>query len=461
MKPILDFFQRIRQNGVNPEMDGYARGRLAIFNLINFFGLITGLFIPLAALLGDGYLPPIAWIVACSPAFISLGVLLSHYYQRHTFALLWYFTLYPLVTALVYLNSIDAGIELFFIFYGVLGVFFLQQVRYLVASIGFSMFCFVGVYLVKREYTFVMADINYSFFVLNHLIALLFIFGGLFLIKRENLAFQAAILQSHDELFQYSVEMEKQKEELAELNQIKTKMFSVISHDVRLPLYSLRNIFQTMRDFDMPADKIKELLPEVVKDLSQTTDLLENLLQWAKSQMAGESIQPVRLDITSVVDKILSLLNPQATAKEIRFEFDQIDHAYAWADRSMLETVIRNLVSNAVKFTPLGGTISVELMAFKEHWQIAVSDTGVGMDAETCQRIFANQYYSTSGTANEGGTGLGLMICKEFVRKNGGELAVRSIVGEGTTFYFSLPKAAGSTVAQLIPLESEQALEGS
>ena len=438
---LFKFFVRVRTLGVTDEMDGYEKRRIGIFNLINFFGLITGLIIPLTAILNDGYLPPVAWFVAISPAFISLGVLVGHYYLKHQFALIWYFTLYPLVTSLVYINSIDAGIELFFIFYAVLAVFFFQEIRYLVAAISFSLVCFIMVYIVKRNYEFVMADINYSFFVFNHILALLFIFGGLFLIKKENIDYQAEILESNNELYDYNVEIEKQKEELSELNNIKTKMFSVISHDVRLPLYGLRNLFKGMHEYDLPADEIKQMLPEVVKDLNNTTDLMENLLQWAKSQMKGEVFTPDVIDLHEITNNIFKVLRLQADAKQIQLTLYSNDAVYAFADKGMMETVIRNLVSNAIKFTPQNGSVQVSIHDKNEMIEVQVTDTGVGMDNETINRIFSGDYFTTRGTSNESGTGLGLMICRDFVNKNEGSLSVESVPGAGTSFTFTVPKA--------------------
>lgn len=422
-------------------MDGYAKRRLGIFNLINFFGFITGISLPIVAVLNEGYLPPIAWIVAVSPAIISLGVLVSNYFFLHNFAMLWYFTLYPFVTSLVYINSIDPGIELFFIFYAVLAVFFLQKIQYLLAAISFSLYCFIMVYAIKREYTFVMADINYSFYVLNHVISLLFIFGGLFLIKKENIEYQAEILASNTELNNYNVEIEQQKEELDELNTIKTKMFSVISHDLRLPLYGLRNLFKSIQENDLPADEIKLLLPDVVKDLSGTTDMMENMLQWAKSQMKGETLTPDVLNMTEIVKNLLRALNIQATNKQIDLQLMKSEIVYAFADQGMMETVLRNLISNAIKFTPPEGSISIQLQEAGDFIEASVTDTGIGMNEETMNKIFASEYFSTKGTSNESGTGLGLMICRDFVRKNGGEISVKSTPGKGTTFTFTVPKA--------------------
>ncbi|HEX4956831.1 MAG TPA: ATP-binding protein [Lacibacter sp.] len=438
---LLRIWNAIKNNGVTDEMDGYEKRRLGIFNLINFFGFITGLLLPLIAFFNEGFLPLVAWIVAVSPAVISLGVLISNYFFRNRFALLWYFTLYPLVTSLVYVNSIDAGIELFFIFYAVLAVFFLQQIRYLVAAISFSLLCFIMVYVVKREYTFVMADINYSFFVLNHLLSLLFIFGGLFLIKKENIEYQNEILDSNEELNNYNLEIEQQKEELNELNNIKSKMFSIISHDLRLPIYGLRNLFKSIHENDLPADEIKVLLPEVVKDLNNTTELMENLLQWAKSQMKGELLTPDVLNMTDIVNGLFRALGVQAKNKNIQLQLKNSEVVYAFADKGMMETVIRNLISNAIKFTPPHGNISIHLQEVEEMIEVNITDNGIGMDEEVMNKLFGNDYFSTNGTSNETGTGLGLMICRDFVQKNGGEISVSSRPGAGTTFTFTVPKA--------------------
>ena len=121
---LVDTLRRIKRIGYTEELDGYAARRLGIFNTLNFIGLITGLVITLLAILNKGYLPIIAWIVAASPVFISSVVLIANYYRRYNFAMVWYFILYPSITSLVYMDSIDVGIELFFILYAVFGVFF-------------------------------------------------------------------------------------------------------------------------------------------------------------------------------------------------------------------------------------------------------------------------------------------------------------------------------------------------
>jgi len=433
--------QRIKTIGYTDEMDSYSKRRLGIFNLINFFGLLTGIFTPLLALSNDGYLPLTAWIVAAAPAFISFVVLYANYHHHYNFAMLWYFILYPLITSLVYIGSIDAGIELFFLLYAVFSVFFLQELKLIVVAIGFSMISYIAVYIVQHQYKFVMAEINYPFFVFMHALSIALIFAGLFLIKKENKEFQQEIITSNEELNKYNLEIEQQKEELSELNNLKTKLFSVISHDIRTPLYGLRNLFKSVHEYDLPAEEIKILIPDVVKDLQYTTDLMENLLQWAKSQMKGEALSPQLIDVNKLIMDVQQVVRLQAESKQVYINSKTDKPIYIYADKEMIEVVLRNLISNAIKFTPKQGEVTVDVRESGELVEVFVKDTGTGMSEENRKKLFSDEYFTTKGTANEAGTGLGLMICKEFLKKNGGEIQVQSELGKGSTFAFTLPKA--------------------
>ena len=135
---ITSFFINVKEIGLTGSIDNYEKRRLGIFNLINFFGLVTGVSIPFAGFFGNGYLPLIAWVVACSPFVISSVVLIANYYKKYQFARMWYFILYPTITSLVYVGGIDVGIELFFILYGVLAVFFIRDIKALLFTITFS-----------------------------------------------------------------------------------------------------------------------------------------------------------------------------------------------------------------------------------------------------------------------------------------------------------------------------------
>lgn len=455
IKMLLTFHARVRSIGYNKSMDSYEQRRLGIFNRINFLGLISGIIIPIAALFGKGYVPPIAWVVAVAPAFISSVVLISNYYGRYNFAMLWYFITYPVITGLVYAGNIDVGIELLFILYGVLSVFFLQKMQHILFAISFSVACYFVVVIVFRDYKYVLANINFSYYVINQFISIAFIFTGLFLIKKENSDYQKEMLYANWELNNTNQEIKKQRLQLeekaalleeqtlqlVELNAVKNRLFSVISHDLKAPIYGLRNLFKVMHENDLPAPEIKLYVPEILTDLNYTIGLMENLLQWAKSQMQGDTINQQLIDVSDLMNDVKHMLRLQAENKKIYVNTKADKPIYIYADKDMMNLVLLNLLSNAIKFTPQNGEVFISALVKDENVEVQVHDTGKGISSDNLKKLFGNNYFTTKGTANESGTGLGLMLCKEFLNKNGGEIFVESEEGKGSTFSFTLPKA--------------------
>lgn len=453
IKGLKALRKRIMHIGVHKGLDAVVVRKLYIFNQLNFLGFITGICLPLAALLNHGYLPPIAWIVACSPAFISFSVLVCNHYRKYEQSMMIYFTLYPITTALVYAGNIDVGIELFFILYGVLSVFFLQNIKYIIAAFCLSSICYMGVYIFHKNYEFKMVDVNFGFYFANHLLAIVFIFVGLFMTKRENSSYQDRILRRNRKLKtsyrkisvqakdikEKAGQLEVQTMELTELNALKDKLFSIIAHDFKNPIYSLRNLFSNMFRYDLPAEEIKVLIPDILEDLNYTTGLMENLLQWAKSQMKGARVNMQLLEVTDLIEEVKQLLRLQAETKKI-YVNSKIDSAvYIYADKDMMNLVLRNLVSNAIKFTPENGEINIGALQTEKDVKLFVQDSGMGMSQENLKKLFGNDFFTTKGTANESGTGLGLILCKEFLIKNGGDITVETKPGKGCKFICNLP----------------------
>lgn len=442
------FHSKIKSIGYLDTMDDYEKSKLGIFNLLNVLGFLIGIFLPIVGLsITDIQLPTSAWIVTFSPAMISLMVLLFNYYHLHERATLCYFVLYPVLTALVYEVSFDVGIELFFILYGVLSVFFLRKFIHIVFAFSLTLFFYFYVFVFHKDYQFQLADTNFPFYVLNHLLPAGFIFYALFQVKQENTQYQLNILDNYRELRRVNLLLDEkaklleiQASDLSELNILKNKLFSVISHDLKSPLYALRNLFRGFQQYNLPAEEIKQFIPEVVKDLNYTTALMENLLIWVKSQMNINVMHPQILEVSELVKEATDLLRLQAHSKNITVQFRDEHPVYIFADRDMISLVIRNLLSNAIKFTPQQGNINIWLIENGNLVEIFVKDTGIGMEQKVLTRLFENNYYTTKGTANETGTGLGLMLCKDFLTKNGGTLTVCSKPGQGSTFSFTLPR---------------------
>jgi signal transduction histidine kinase len=335
-----------------------------------------------------------------------------------------------------------------------MAVFFLQRLTNIIFAFCWSAACYILATVVPHDYYFRLATVNYSLYVFHHVTALGFIFYTLFLIKKENTDYQFSILAKGRELHRRNLEIERQKQEinekanlleqqtceLTELNQVKNKLFSVIAHDLKTPMYAMRNLFHNMQRYKLSSQEIMDIIPGLATEMNYTTSLMENLLQWAKSQMNHATVNPEVLDVQRMVEDVMQLLKLQAENKKVYLESMLDESVYCYADREMVNLVLRNLLSNAIKFTPEKGVVSVSATENDGHIKIEVSDTGVGMSHDNIQRLFGDTYYTTRGTAHETGTGLGLKLCKEFLEKNGGKISVQSERGKGSIFAFTLPR---------------------
>lgn len=436
----LQFLKQVRSIGTDGSLDDYEKRKLGIFNQLNFFQLITGILIPVAGSLSDASMPVGAWIVAGMPALISVAVLWLNSAKKYELSLLVYFIFYPVFTCIIYINGMNLGVELFFVLYGILSVFFLQDIGYMIFSAALTMISYFILSVILKNYQYQLKSLNIIVYMLNQVLAMLYIFYGLYLIKRENYGYQASIIQQKIALTQQAELLKKQADELAELNLLNNKMFSVISHDLKTPMYALRNFFQNARDLKLSAREIKGMLPDVVNDLNYTTGLMDNLLHWAKSQLQCNEVRPRDLDINVIVNEVVQQLRLQAESKSITIEKKTELPVYAFADRDMINIVLRNLVSNAIKFTQPGGRIIIGTHEYDTFSEVFVRDSGVGISIEQMQKINDNSFYSTNGTASESGTGLGLSLCKEFLARNGGRMMIESEPGRGSTFSFTLPR---------------------
>ena len=451
----LSWLARIKNIGYSVQLGDYEQRKLGIFNLLNFLQLITGILMPVIVSFKDPKLGFSSMLLACSPALISAVVLWLNHKQKHEAARIFYFLFYPVFTSIVYMGGMNLGIDLYFILFGILSVFFLQEIGQMLFAVSLSMISYYMLAVVLKRYSFQLADSQYFFYLFNQALAILFIFYGLFLIKKENNGYQYFILARNEELRLRNIEiqeqqqviaekaslLQKQTEELVALNGLKNQLFSVIAHDLKSPMYALRNLFRNMQQQDMPASEIKQMVPDVVNDLNYTTSLMDNLLQWAKAQMQSDAVIPQEIDVKKSIDEVTQLLQLQAKAKQITIVLDCGDGGHAYMDKDMLSLVLRNLLSNAIKFTPIKGRISLGVIEHEAFLELYVKDSGAGISEEALKKINGNDFYTTKGTASESGTGLGLMLCKEFLARNGGQLHIESIVGVGSVFSFTIPKS--------------------
>lgn len=233
---------------------------------------------------------------------------------------------------------------------------------------------------------------------------------------------------------------------LKEINATKDKFFSIISHDLKNPLTSLLSISESMLEVDIQPGEEEKLsgIRNIHESIRQIHDLLENLLTWSRSQTGRLKYEPVNFNLSKLIEINLNLHRIPAEKKGIKLTCRSPEGIYAYGDRDMINMVIRNLLNNAVKFTSSGGTIDVDVKKENSSLQILIKDKGTGISGEDLDKLFRiDVKFKTTGTAGEKGTGLGLILCKEFVEKNGGRMIVESELNKGSVFGFTIPEGKG------------------
>jgi signal transduction histidine kinase len=242
-------------------------------------------------------------------------------------------------------------------------------------------------------------------------------------------------------LLRHQKETEKRSEELERLNQVKDKFFSIISHDLRSPINALSGLLDLLDKGAVAPDELPRHIRELRTRFNHTRALLNNLLDWTLLQMDKLNLQKGKIDLKKLVDENVQLL-ADTPGKTIKLINEVAPNTIGYADSNTINLVIRNLITNAIKFTNDRGEVRINAVPQGNEWVVSVKDNGVGMATEILRILFdKTSPYTTRGTANEKGTGLGLILCKEFVEKNGGRIWVESAEDYGSTFYFTLPKA--------------------
>ncbi len=233
-----------------------------------------------------------------------------------------------------------------------------------------------------------------------------------------------------------------QNSELQNLNATKDKFFSILGHDLKGPLNSLSSFSNLLINYtdSLSKEEIQQLATDLDKSIKNLYSLLENLLEWSRSQTGNIAFTPEIFDLTVLLEENKALLQAQAETKKIEIINSYTDSVPVNTHKHSINTVIRNVISNAIKFTPEGGTITTNMKKEDDFVVVSIADTGVGMSQEVIDKLFRiDTKHSTKGTANEKGTGLGLILCREFVEKNGGKIWVTSEENAGSIFSFLIP----------------------
>ncbi|MBV7270017.1 tetratricopeptide repeat-containing sensor histidine kinase [Winogradskyella luteola] len=234
----------------------------------------------------------------------------------------------------------------------------------------------------------------------------------------------------------------EQTHHLEEVNQVKDKLFSIVSHDLKDSISSIKAFLDLLKEDSISKEEFRELIPELSENANNASSLLFNLLNWSKSQMQNLEPKPELFNIQEVFHTKMALVEQKVEDKRIVL-IDESQRDFVYADKSMMEIVIQNLITNAVKFSRTGDVITVSNQDVDGKSLICVEDTGVGISRENIDKLFnANKNFTTVGTKNEKGTGLGLTIAKDLVELNNGRIWVESIQNVGSKFFIELPKSA-------------------
>jgi len=310
--------------------------------------------------------------------------------------------------------------------------------------------------LVKDNKIIATKNMSYVKTIFITSIVLLFVVILLVLYYKRNLEKKATNLlleKQRDEISEINKELEMlneelttqmeitavQNSELEHLNMVKNKFFSIVSHDLRSPLATLKMLFGLYREGQLNENELNELLAKLEDAIYTTSVFLDNLLEWSKSQLDGIVVNPSSFEVGGLVRENIQLLETAVRLKGLKMEHDIEENAIAYADPNMINVVVRNLISNAVKFCNTGDTITVETHNSNNKIILSIKDTGPGISEKDLQKLFNLEHTITTSASGEKGHQIGLVLCKDMVEQNKGKITVESELGKGTTFLVELP----------------------
>jgi len=351
------------------------------------------------------------------------------------------FTTIALMAGLIFFTSsvlFENGTQYFLIMAIVVSMFMFDSrlARWAMAIFLGSLFCMAEISVVSEKQELIVPPVQVGINIL------LFVFGTIFFLeiyRVVNRNYRKRLEEQHRKL-------SEQAEILERSNQAKEKIFAILGHDLRSPVASVRSVLDLIGSGDLEKETLADLVDELEQDVENLETMLESLLEWASTQLQKVKPSPEAFSLHAQVEEVLQLQASTARRKGIELINEADKTSWIYADRSQLFTVLRNLVSNGIKFTENGGSVTVRSTKQDRDWLISVVDTGVGMNPEKLIIVREGRALSASrGTGNEKGFGIGLRICDEFIAANGSVLEILSEMGKGSCFRFSLPKALGQT----------------
>ncbi len=359
------------------------------------------------------------------------------------------FTLFIFYPVISFMNgALLGGAHYFFAFFWVIAVAVLPGpkksflIAYALVVLGMLAVDYLYPELAS---TYESRQVRYVDIAISLIMLLAGIYVALNIVMRAYDATNLTLEKKNKELESVQEELTQKNEDLAIINQTKDKFFSIIAHDLRgafNPMLGFSDLLKSRYE-TLNEDQKKKYLDLINLSIHNTYDFFENLLEWSRTQRGAIEVLPVHENIPVLVEEVLGVVNLMADKKEISLEVQVLDDLYFEVDKYIFTTVLRNLMTNAIKYTPHHGVVKLRAeVCSQECLNVSVEDTGVGMSQEQVATLFQlSENTSSKGTDNEPGTGLGLVLCKDLVDKHKGGIGVESQPGEGSVFRFTIPSS--------------------
>ncbi len=453
---LQKLISKIQYIGYTEQLSEYEKKRLFVFNKLNFAGcLLATVNFFFAAIFARQYFtfPTASLYLGILTTFVLMALLTHyHYYIQATIAS---FVVVPALLTFSNVTMPGSGTEMYLILYMMLSFFFLHSVKKIAISFSYCLMLFILLHFKFQSHVTLakQGSLTYYFSILNYICSFSMIFYTMYLIKFQVWNYEKSIRQKKEmlrtnnanllektrQVREQSLLLEQKNIELTELNNVKIKLFSIISHDLRTSVYGLKNVVDSLLSGRYSKEEMMASLPGVSSEVDNCIVLMDNLFSWARNQLHESTISLQELDLCRMANSTFQFYSKRAADKNIRLINNAAPDAHAYADADMMNTVLRNLVGNALKFTHNGGIIEICTERNRGAVKLSVRDNGVGITEEEVKLIFSNEYFTTLGTEKEMGTGLGLMICRDFVKSNNGDFNIESKKGEGASFNIILP----------------------
>ncbi len=370
----------------------------------------------------------------------------ARFKKKYKTGLIVYASLSYIILALTFcFNSGSEGPTLLYFIITFLLLFSITRGKYF--GLWLCLHIFSGIFLIACEY-YKVPWIHFTYtnnnnrlidIVSSYVVTIIFVFFITNYLRKSYENEKKLAEERSKDIGKQNQQIRIQNEQLEKLNEEKDKLFSIISHDLRSPLNSMQGYLEILTEDDIEEDERDMMKRELLDLTKNTSDMLQNLLSWSKTQMQGVKVQIKPMALENTISQALEFQKSIAAKKGIQISIQNNEPIEVLADNDMLELVIRNLVNNAIKFTNPGGIITVSAKKKGQRAEISIKDNGIGISAEQQKEIFTLKSKSTYGTTNEKGMGLGLLLCKEFIELQNGRISFSSIPGSGSEFIIALP----------------------